>query len=252
VRKMHLALNADASDAGDLPGTRALTAQYLFLYSLSGSAEDFDTLLDPTHRVAKVRFLVHEDSTAYGQRLIALATDSVARTFPPGARVRFSGSLASTAAAAEVMVHGKLWNILQITAITFFVAAIVLRAWVAGLLVIVPLALSVAVNFGVMGLFGIPLDTLTSAISAMAVGIGADYAIYFLFRVREEVAVGGTLEEAIRRAMMTSGKAVMFVSTAIAAGYATLCLSGFAFHVHLGALVAIAMLVSSTSALVVL
>src|SRR5207249_4950677 len=173
VRKMHLAMNADRSDAGELPGTRALTAQYLFLYTLSGGADDFDTLLDPTHRTAKVR-----------------------------------------------------------------------------LLVAMPLGLTVAVNFGVMGLLGIPLDTITSAISAMAVGIGADYAIYFLFRVREELAHGGKLEDALGRALMTSGKAVFFVSSAIAFGYATLCLSGFAFHVQLGSLVALAMLVSSGNALV--
>jgi len=252
VRKMHLAMNADRPDAGELPATRALTAQYLFLYTLSGGADDFDTLLDPTHRVAKVRLLVHEDSTRYGERLIALAQEQVARTFPPGYRVRYSGSLASTAAATEVMVHGKLRNIVQITLITLAIASLLLRSVVGGLLVAMPLGLTVAVNFGVMGLLGIPLDTITSAISAMAVGIGADYAIYFLFRVREELAHGGRLEDALGRALMTSGKAVLFVSSAIAFGYATLCLSGFGLHVQLGSLVALAMLVSSGSALVLL
>src|SRR5437762_10536339 len=179
---MRLAMNADRSDAGELPETRALTAQYLFLYTLSGGAEGFDALRDPRHRVAKVRLLVHEDSTRYGERLIALAQDQVARTFPPGYRVRYSGSLASTAAATEVMVHGKLRNIVQIALITLAIASLLLRSVVGGLLVAMPLGLTVAVNFGVMGLLGIPLDTITSAISAMAVGIGADYAIYFLFR----------------------------------------------------------------------
>ena len=252
VRKMHRAMNEDRPDAGELPGTRALTAQYLFLYSLSGGAEDFDTLIDPTHRAAKVRLLVHEDSTRYGQALIETAREQVAKTFPPGYRVRFTGSLASSAAAAEVMVHGKLRNIAQIALITIVIASILLRSLLGGLLVALPLALTIAVNFAVMGLLGIPLDTVTSAISAMAVGIGADYAIYFLFRVREELAGGGTLEDALERALMTSGKAVLFVSSAIAFGYATLCLSGFAFHVQLGALVALAMLVSSASALVLL
>jgi hypothetical protein len=123
---------------------------------------------------------------------------------------------------------------------------------VAGLLVAVPLALAVAVNFGVMGLLSVPLDTMTSAISAMAVGIGADYAMYFLFRVREERAAAADLADAIRRALATSGKAVLFVSSAIAVGYATLCFSGFLVHVQLGSLVALAMLVSSVSALVLL
>src|SRR6266403_3413693 len=252
VRKMHLAMNADRSDAGELPATRAPPAQYLFLYTLSGGADAFDTLLDSTHRIAKVRLLVHEDSTRYGERLIALAQEQVARTFPPGYRVRYSGTLASTAAATEVMVHGKLRNIVQIAVITLAIASLLLRSVVGGLLVAMPLGLTVAVNFGVMGLLGIPLDTITSAISAMAVGIGADYAIYFLFRVREELAHGGRLEDALERALMTSGKAVFFVSSAIAFGYATLCLSGFGLHVQLGSLVALAMLVSSGSALVLL
>jgi hypothetical protein len=252
VRRMHLAMNADRPDAGTLPRTRALTAQYLFLYSLSGGGEDFDTLIDPTHRVAKIRLLIHDDSTLYGQRLIALAREEVARTFPPAYRVRYTGSLASTAAAAEVLVHGKLRNIVQIAVITVLIASLLLRSLVGGLLVAVPLVLAVAVNFGVMGLLGIPLDAITSAISAMAVGIGADYAIYFLFRVREELAEDGHLDAALDRALLTSGKAVFFVSSAIAVGYATLCLSGFGFHIQLGSLVALAMVVSSTSALLLL
>src|SRR5439155_1132946 len=136
VRKMHLAMNADRPDLGELPATRALTAQYLFLYTLAGGADDFDTLLDSPHRVAKVRLLVHEDSTRYGERLIALAQDQVAKTFPPGYRVRYSGSLASTAAATEVMVHGKVRNIAQIALITIAIAALLLRS-VVGLAVLV-------------------------------------------------------------------------------------------------------------------
>jgi predicted RND superfamily exporter protein len=252
VRKMHVAMNADQVDAGELPGTRRLAAQYLFLYSLSGGAEDFDTILDPTHRVAKVRLLMHEDSTRYGQHLLDVAQEMVAKTFPPGYRVRYTGTVANTLAATEVMVHGKLRNILQIAVITLVVASLLLRSVLGGVLVALPLALTVAVNFGVMGLLGIPLDAITSAISAMAVGIGADYAIYFLFRVREELASGDPLEAALGRALMTSGKAVLFVSSAIAVGYATLCLSGFGLHVQLGSLVALAMIVSSASALLLL
>ncbi len=209
-------------------------------------------MLDPTHTKAKIRLLVHEDSTRYGLGLLARAQAIVAETFPEGVRVRYTGTLASTAAATEVMVHGKIQNILQIAVITIVISALLLRSLVGGLLVAVPLALAVAVNFGVMGLLGIPLDTMTSAISAMAVGIGADYAMYFLFRIREELTTEPDLATALERSLATSGKAVLFVSSAVAFGYATLCLSGFAVHVQLGALVALAMLVSSGSALVLL
>ena len=229
-----------------------MAAQYLFLYSLSGGGEDFDTIIDPTHRHAKIRVLVHEDSTKYAQGLIARAKDIVRETIPAGYQVRYTGTLANTTAATEVMVGGKLRNILQIALITIVISALLLRSLIAGLLVALPLGLAVAVNFGVMGLLAIPLDTMTAAISAMAVGIGADYAMYLLFRIREENASALDLDEAIEQALMTSGKAILFVSTAIALGYATLCLSGFVVHVQLGSLVALAMLVSSAGALVLL
>src|SRR5438067_13911282 len=75
VRKMHLAMNADRPDLGELPATRALTAQYLFLYTLAGGADAFDTLLDSPHRAAQVRLLAHAASTRHGERPGALAPD---------------------------------------------------------------------------------------------------------------------------------------------------------------------------------
>jgi hypothetical protein len=252
LHRMHETLNADRPDAGPLPTTKRLAAQYLFLYGVSGGGESLDTILTPSHDKAKVRFLTHEDSTRYGDHLIDVVRHTVLTSFPSGYHVRYSGSLASVSAATEVMVHGKVRNIAQIALIIIIVAGILLRSLVGGLLVATPLALTIAVNFGIMGVLGLPLDTNTSTIAALAVGIGADYAIYFIFRLREELARETNLEVALRRALATSGKAVVFVSSAIAAGYLTLCLSGFSHYVRMGGLIAVAMVVSSTSALVLL
>ncbi len=252
LSQMHQAMNADRPEVGDLPDTKRLAAQYLFLYTLSGGGGDFDSIIDPTYTIAKVRFLIHEDSTRYGQRLIEKARQLVAQHVPAGFDVRYTGTLASTAATTEVMVDGKIRNMAQIALITWLVASALLRSFVGGALVVVPLAVAVAVNFGVMGLLGVPLDSFTSAISAMAVGIGADYAMYYLFRAREELEGGRSLDGAISAALETSGKAIVFVSTAIAAGYATLCLSGFGIHIRLGSMVALAMLTSSAAALILL
>jgi predicted RND superfamily exporter protein len=249
LRRMHRTLNADKLDAGDLPGTKRLAAQYLFLYGLSGGEDSLGTMLTPAHDKAKVRFLTRDDSTRYGDHLIQIARDT---PFPRGYRVRFSGSLASVSAANEVMVHGKARNIAQIAVIIVLISGILLRSIVGGLLVATPLALTLAVEFGLMGLVGLPLDTNTATIAALAVGIGADYAIYFIFRLREELAREPSLETAMRRALVTSGKAVLFVSSAIAAGYLTLCLSGFSHYVRMGTLIAAAMIVSSMSTLVLL
>lgn len=252
IETMHRAMNADRPDAGPLPATRELTAQYLFLYSIAGGDEDFDAILDPPHRVAKVRMLVHDDSTRAGTALIERVEGLVAAHIPAGYDVQYTGTIASTAASTETMVRGKIANIAQIACITLLVASILLGSPVGGALVVVPLALAVAVNFGIMGLLRVPLDNMTAAISAMAVGIGADYAMYLLFRIRQEATSSPSLDVAVERALATAGKAVLFVSSAVSVGYATLMLSGFKVHVQLGGLVALAMVVSSLGALIVL
>ncbi len=250
LREMHRAFTG-TPDA-DLPTERAVASQYLFLYSLSGNPEDLDSQIDQAHRTAAVRAFMREDSTEYAERLIAAIREHIQGRFPPGFHVLFSGNNASNAALTEVMVRGKLLNIIQIALIIVLITSVMLRSPMPGLLVATPLAMAVAVNFGAMGAFHIPLDIVTSPIAAMAVGIGADYAIYFLFRFREELAISATPELALASALRTSGKAIAYVSSAITFGYLVLCLSGFVYHVELGTMVALAMLVSSISSLTVL
>jgi len=82
---------------------------------------------------------------------------------------------------------------------------------------------------------------------AMGVSIGADFAIYLIFRLREELA-DASLAESVRRALVTSGSAVFFVSSAVALGYLVLVASGFKPWVYLGGLTAFMMAISSLAA----
>src|SRR5262249_40309275 len=129
----------------------------------------------------------------------------------------------------------------------------VFRSLAAGWLVIVPLVLTVVVNFGLMGLTGIPLNIDNSLTAAMVVGIGADYAIYFLFRLREELERTRNEELAIRTTLRTAGKATLFVASAVAGGYAVLLFSfGFYEHIWMAILIGVAMIVSCFATLTLL
>lgn len=72
-----------------------------------------------------------------------------------------------------------------------------------------------------MGWLDIPLNIPNSLISAMAVGIGADYAIYFLYRLREILREeGGDIKDAIRKTLSTAGKASLLSRLRSLAGMA--------------------------------
>ncbi|GBD27601.1 Sulfolipid-1 exporter MmpL8 [bacterium HR30] len=127
-----------------------------------------------------------------------------------------------------------------------------LRSPVGGVFVLLPLTLAVAFNLGLMGWSGIWLDMTTAAITAMGVSIGADFAVYLIFRIREELRKRGDLHEAVRASLQTSGKAIFFVSSAVALGYMVLPFSGFRMWIQLGALTATIVAVSALAAVTII
>jgi predicted RND superfamily exporter protein len=236
-----------------IPESRELVAQYLLAYSLSGNLEDLDSYVDERYRSANILVLLKTDSTAYAEQLIGRLKTMLPEKFGRHIAIRFGGDLADTAALTETIVHEKLLNIAQISAVVLVITSLVFRSLTAGILVLVPLGVAVLANFGVMGLLGIRLNIATSVISAMAVGLGADYAIYLLYRLREELQEGRDEAVAFRTALTTAGKATLFVASAVAGGYGLLALSwGFNIHLWFAILIMSAMLTSCLGALTLL
>jgi hypothetical protein len=238
---------------GVLPDNQDLVAQYLLIYSMSGDPEDFNSYVDYGYRNAVITAYLKEESSVYltdlSKRLRAFAKE----TFPPGIEIDIGGNVMSPVALNEVLVGNKLINIGQIALAVLVISSILFRSFTGGLFVLVPLVVAVAANFGIMGLTGIPLQVATATVSAMAVGIGADYAIYLLYRLREETTRAPSAEAALRHTFDSAGKAVLFVASAVAGGYAVLMFSwGFLIHFWLGFLICVAMVVSAGAALTTL
>jgi hypothetical protein len=252
VRRMNMAMHGDDPRYDTVPGDRNLTAQYLFLYSNSGDPGDFDTYVDYDYRHASIRAFLKEHDTAKLQHLVAELKTYVSKNFPSDVAVSFGGSVAQGTAIFEIVGRAKLLNMLQVAAVFFVLASIVFRSMLAGIVVLVPLGVTVAFNFGLMGWSGIPYNINNSITAAMGVGIGADYVIYLLFRLREEHAGNGSPADAMRRTLVSAGSAIVFVAGAVAAGYSVLLLStGFWNHIWMGILISTAMITSAAAAVTV-
>jgi len=253
VKRMNQAMHGDDPSYDRIPETPELISQYLLLYSLSGEPGDLDAYVDYAYRSANIWVFLKTDSSAYLEALTARLNRFLPGQFGERAEVRLGGSVAETTALNEVMVRAKVLNIVQISGVILVIASLVFRSFLAGVLVLVPLLLAVLANFGIMGLTGIRLSIGTSLISAMVVGIGADYAIYFIYRFREELASGVDEATAVRRTLTTAGKAILFVASAVAGGYGVLVFSyGYYVHMWFAILIATAMLASSLAALTLL
>jgi len=252
IKRMNRAMHADDAAYFAVPGQADLVAQYLFLYANGGDPGDFDTYVDYDYRRANIWGFLREHNT---QKLLALISnlDEYAHAnLPPGVHVSYGGSVPQGTAIHEIIVRTKALNMAQLAAVVFLLSALAFRSVVAGLFVLAPLAATVLFNFGLMGWTGIPMDIANSITSAMAVGIGADYVIYFLYRLREQLGRGEPLEIALKATLQSAGTAIFFVAAAVAAGYSVLLFSsGFLTHIWMGILISSAMIVSALASLTI-
>jgi hypothetical protein len=248
IKQIGNAIRNDPATAGALPETLPEVAQYLLLYSMSGDDSDLSRLIDPDGRRAVITAYIRTDNFSQMKAMTDAVQSEANRLFAgQPVKAMVGGGVTNAIALNETMVAGKVKNLAQISGLVLVITALLLRSVTGGLLVLLPLATAALINLGLMGWTGIMLSMGTAAISAMAVGIGADYAVYFLFRVREEFARSGDLREATAAALTTSGKAIAYVASAVAGGYLCLALSGFKVHVLLGVLVALTMVTSSAA-----
>jgi hypothetical protein len=210
-------------------------------------------VVSPDNKTAAIHALSRKDRVAWVEALFARLRVVAAREFPPGIRVGVGGGeLGQAAATNATVIRHKLENMAQIATVIFVLSALVFRSLAAGLLVLAPLVCAALVNLGIMGWIGSWLSFATASYTAMGVSLGADFAIYLLFRLREEVRGGHTLEGAILAAMRSSGRAIFFVASAIAAGNATLLASDFALWRQLGGYVSLMMATSCLATLTVI
>ncbi len=254
VKRMHQAMNDGNPAFYTIPDNSRLIAQYLLLYSMAAGPDGLTAFVDAGYQRAVIRGLSKTDTAAFCRNLIARLKKYAARRFKglPVTVGIAGGTIGVQTAMNDIVVHDKIVNMIQVSAIIFLLSALVLRSFVGGLFVLTPLLVAVAVELGVMGFGHIWLDMTTAAITAMGVSIGADFAIYLIFRIREEWAKANSAAAAIRASLHSSGKAIFFVSSAVALGYMVLPLSGFSIWIRLGLLTAVIISVSALATLTVI
>ncbi len=249
IKRMNQAMHDDDPKFYSVPGSHNLVAQYLLLYSLSGDPADFDSFVDNDYQRAVVTAYLKTNSAAYAKQVYKNIQPVIANDFPPGTKVELGGGLPQVMVLNDDVVKDKARNMAQMALIVFILASLALRSPVGGLFVLTPLVGVIAANFGVMGWLGIPIDISAVTTASMAIGIGADYEIYLLFRFREELRRSGNALTATRESLLTSGKAVIFVALSVIGGYSVLQVSGFAFYQNLSTLVTTTMTISALFAL---
>jgi hypothetical protein len=171
----------------------------------------------------------------------------------PGARFRLAGGYGGLLAAIneEVTRHQAQVTVLAF-GIIFLFCALAFRSLLAGLLFLIPLAISNYLTYALMGARGIGLDVNALPVVAVGVGLGVDYGLYIIGRIQEEYRRLGQVEEAIRVALATAGKAVVFTASTMVFGVVFWSFSFLRFQADMGILLLFWMIISMLGGIILL
>jgi len=250
IRIMSRSLNDAGEEYYDrIPGSREAVAQYLELYSMSGDPEDFEDLVnfDYTQALLTVQFRADSKDALDGiiEEIEQLTADDPDRSI-------VGGYCLIDKELSEAIVNGQYNSLVFAIAIIALLVIIIFRSMTSGLLGVLPLVYTVISLFGVMGWLGIRLDIATAMMSSIAIGIGVDYTIHFFWRLKQELTLGNTYQEAIHATLTTTGRGITINALTVMTGFSVLFASSFLTIKYFAFLIIFSVLICLLCALILM
>ena len=143
---------------------------------------------------------------------------------------------------------GSLLIVFAVISIMLYLIFRSLKVMIIGLIPNIFVASSV---MGLLGLLNIPLDIMTITVAAISVGMAVDNTIHYIYRYKRELKKN-EFNKALENAHSTTGRAIFYTASTIAAGFCILALSNFFPTVLFGVFTSIAMILAFVSSLTLL
>jgi uncharacterized protein len=149
------------------------------------------------------------------------------------------------------LVENMLWDLLLSVVVIGLVMGAVYKSWKMVILTIIPNLVPLILVGGIMGAVGIPLKISTSIIFNIAFGIAVDDTIHFLARVRTLLGEGMSVNYAVKRTFLSTGKAMVVTTLILSGGFLTLVLSDFLGTFYIGFLISLTLFVALIAELLI-
>jgi predicted RND superfamily exporter protein len=191
---------------------------YMASSPIPGALKEFTT---PDENEANMVFFYKDHQADTVKRVAALAEAGVARLKEevPDLTIELGGGIVGVTAASNEALHiDHMIIIPTVMLIAFLLVTAYYQSLHAGWLMVLPMLFSTVLTYAYMGWANIGISVNTVPVIAVGVGVGIDYAVYFMDRIREEMARQRDISKAVVTAVATTGYAVTFTAVTLIAG----------------------------------
>lgn len=244
----------------ELPDNRPAIAQSLFFFENSEDSSFLDSVVSPDRRRARItgsardwgteNFLGWLDGTGTCDPRSACKqpmTTLIDQTFgtvdghKPGLTVKVTGGSLTAARALSTLVEDMLISLGTAFVVITLLMMLLLKSLRIGLMSMLPNILPLLITLGFMGWSGIPIRTSTALIFSVALGVAVNDTIHFLTRYREEFFECHDRVEAVKRTLLSTGRAIIFTSLLLISGFLVMMTTRFVGIFQMGMLGSVAL-----------
>ena len=193
VAKVYKELMGGEVQDPPLPPSSPAVAQCLIQFQSSHTPDDLWHFVTNDYDKANLWLQLKSGDNKDMEKLVK-AVDAYFKEHAPPAPLshQWAGLTYINTVWQEKMVWGMLQSLMGSFIIVFIMMAILFRSPLWGLVCMVPLSITIAVIYGIIGLVGKDYDMPVAVLSALTLGMAVDFAIHFLERARSTHARTGS------------------------------------------------------------
>lgn len=183
------------------------------------SADTEGLIFSSDYRHAAITFYYRDYSNVAAKHALDTAKAFInTHPAPDAVTFRLAGGLIGILAAVNEEIENSYRINLLVVLVTIFILSYLTYWSVLGaLIVMLPSIIAQPLTEAVMHLSGIDMNISSLPVAAVGIGIGIDYGYYVLSRIVEEYGECQDFDEANRRALLTTGRAIFFTGTTLVA-----------------------------------
>ena len=220
VKTVHRELFEGREDAYRIPASSAAVAQTLLTYESSHRPQDLWHFVTPDFREANIWLQLKSGDNRDMKAVVEAVDRFVAENPAPTALSHnWFGLTYINVVWQEKMVAGMLEAFAGSFVIVLLMMVFLFRSPGWGLLAMLPLSVTIAVIYGLIGLVGKDYDMPVAVLSALSLGLAVDYAIHFLARSRQIAAQKGAWRDTIGHVFGEPARAISRNVVVVGAGF---------------------------------
>jgi predicted RND superfamily exporter protein len=253
VRKVHQELIDGKPENYKVPDTSAAVAQCLLQFQSSHNPDDLWHLVTQDYMHTTIWMQLPSGDNKDMQKVVKAVDEFFGKNPPPvPLKYRWAGLTYINVVWQDKMVWGMLQSFMGSFIIVFIMMAILFRSVLWGLICMIPLMVTIAAIYGMIGLFGKDYDMPVAVLSALSLGMAVDFAIHFLERSRVEYSRAGSWQKASAEMFGEPARAISRNVIVIAVGFLPLLLAPLVPYKTVGIFVCAILAVSGIVTLLIL